>query len=363
MPHAAAARMAKDMGDAKLKAKGFDSKYEFAVSMIQQTQGIYNKGNRSGLARGTGKLGQFGPLVMVFKQFTINYVEQMIRHGRDKEFKSLALMMLWQFGIAGMFGLPFVDDLRDILEGALYRVFGKSFNLADELENLMGKTAAQNLMYGIPSNNNPIDFYGRSSMGNLLPLTDFARPNEGDWGELIGASSSFFENFYTASKYLAEGRYRDAVVVASPRYVKDAVNGYEIYTTGSYRNHKGDKVMDMSKSDGLIKGLGQFNPSSNAKSGRERSEGYHMKNMIKNNQDRYSLKLAEAIYEDNDKLYDEIYEEMDAWNERNKEPYLIDIEKVEKSAENRVEKKDFGSAERSEKALPDQLESYFEDKE
>ena len=359
----AAFKVAKRMGPAKLKQKGFDSDYEFAVSVIQQTQGIYNKGNRSGLARGTGKLGQFGPLVMVFKQFTINYVEQMIRHGRDKEFKSLALMMLWQFGIAGMFGLPFVDDLRDILEGALYRVFGKSFNLADELENLMGKTAAQNLMYGVPSNNNPIDFYGRSSMGNLLPLTDFARPNEGDWGELIGASSSFFENFYTASKYLAEGRYRDAVVVASPRYVKDAVNGYEIYTTGSYRNHKGDKVMDMSKSDGLIKGLGQFNPSSNAKSGRERSEGYHMKNMIKNNQDRYSLKLAEAIYEDNDKLYDEIYEEMDAWNERNKEPYLIDIEKVEKSAENRVEKKDFGSAERSEKALPDQLESYFEDRE
>ena len=121
-------------------------------------------------------------------------------------------------------------------------------------------------------------------------------------------------------------------------------------------------MMDMSKSDGLIKGLGQFNPSSNAKPGRERSEGYHMKNMIKNNQDRYSLKLAEAIYEENDKLYDEIYEEMDAWNERNKEPYLIDIEKVEKSAENRVEKKDFGSAERNEKALPDQLEGYLEDK-
>lgn len=359
----AAFKTAKRMGAVKLKAKGFNSEYEFAVSIIQQTQGIYNKGNRSGLARGTGKLGQFGPLVMVFKQFTINYVEQMIRHSRDKEFKSLALMMLWQFGIAGMFGLPFVDDLRDIIEGMWYRVFGKSLNLVDELQNVMGKTAANNLMYGIPSNNNPIDFYGRSSMGNLLPLTDFARPNEGDWGEVIGASSSFFENFYTASKYLAEGRFRDATVAASPRYIKDAVNGYEIYTTGSYRNHKGDKVMDMSKADGLIKGLGQFNPASNAKSGRERSEGYHMKNMIKHNQDRYSLKLAEAIYEENDKLYDKVYSEMDAWNERNEDPYQIDIEKVEKSAEKRVEKKDFGSAERNEKALPDQLESYFEGKE
>lgn len=358
----AAFKVAKRMGPAKLKQKGFNSDYEFAVSVIQQTQGVYNKGNRSGLARGTGKLGQFGPLVMVFKQFTINYVEQMIRHGRDKEFKSLALMMLWQFGVAGLFGLPFVDDLRDVLEGGLYRVFGKSFNLKDEMENLMGKTAAQNLMYGVPSNNNPIDFYGRSSMGNLLPLTDFARPGEGDWGEVIGASSSFFENFYTASKYMSEGRARDAVVAASPRYVKDAVNGYEIYKTGAYRNHRGDKVMDMSKSDGIIKGLGQFNPSSNAKPGRDRSEAYHMKNQIKHNQERYSLALAEAIYQNDDERYDKLYEEMDAWNERNKEPYLIDIDKVENSADNRVEKKDFSSAERNEKALPNQLEEYLEEK-
>lgn len=353
----AAFKTAERMGDTKLKEKGFDNAYDFAVSVIQQTQGIYNKGNRSGLARGTGKLGQFGPLVMVFKQFVINYSEQMIRHGRDKEIGSLLVAMSWQMGLAGVFGLPFVDDLRDLIEGLLFRVFGKGFNMTEYLKSVMGEENANMFMYGVASEKTAIDFYGRSSMGNLLPLTDFTRPGEGDWGEVIGASSSFFENFYTGAKYVADGRYRDAVTVASPRYVKDALNGIEIWNTGAYRNHRGDKVMDMSKTDAVIKGLGQFNPSSNAKQGRERSELYHMKNMIKENHRKYSLMLAEAIYQEDDEMVDKAYYEMEEWNNKNTDVYQIDIEKVEKSADNRVKNKDFDSEERNEKSLPTSLKS------
>ena len=48
----------------------------------------------------------------------------MIRHGRDKEVKALAVAMMWQFALAGMLGLPFADDLRDIFEGiAVSRVW------------------------------------------------------------------------------------------------------------------------------------------------------------------------------------------------------------------------------------------------
>lgn len=294
---------------------------------------------------------------MVFKQFMINYSEQMIRHGRDKEIKSLLVAMSWQMGLAGVFGLPFVDDLRDLIEGLLYRVFGKGFNMTEYLKSVMGEENANMFMYGVASEKTAVDFYGRSSLGNLLPLTDFMRPGEGDWGEVIGASASFFENFYTGAKYAADGRYRDAVTVASPRYVKDALNGVEIWNTGAYRNHRGDKVMDMSKTDAVIKGLGQFNPSSNAKQGRERSEGYHMKNMIKENHRKYSLMLAEAIYQEDDEKVDQVYYEMEKWNDNNTDVYQIDIEKVEKSADNRVKNKDFDSEERNERSLPASMKS------
>lgn len=341
----AAFRVAKDMGAAKLKAKGFDSDYDFAVSIIQQTQGIYNKANRSGLARGNGKLGQYGPLILVFKQFTINYTEQMIRHGRDKEVKSLAVAMMWQFALAGMLGLPFADDLRDIFEGIAYRVFGKAFNLPDYLEGLLGKSNADALMYGIASEKGRIDIFGRSSLGNVIPGTDVIRPGPTDWAEILGASSGFYESFFSAASMAADGKYKDALITASPRYIRDAASGAEIALTGSYRNTKGDKIMDLDKTDAVIKSLA-FNPSNNARPGRDRSNAYQMKNMLKAKTDYFSKHLAEAIYQDDDERVDALYNEMDAWNERNAEHFNVDIDKIEKSAEKRVERKDFGSAER-----------------
>lgn len=341
----AAFRVAHDMGDAKLKAKGFDSKYDFAVSIIQQTQGIYNKGNRSGLARGNGKLGQYGPLILVFKQFTINYTEQMIRHGKDKEAKSLAVAMMWQFALAGMLGLPFADDLRDLFEGIAYRVFGKAFNLPDYLEGLLGKSNADALMYGLASEKGRIDLFGRSSLGNIIPGTDVIRPGPTDWAEILGASSGFYESFFSAASMAADGHYKDALITASPRYVRDAASGAEIALTGSYRNTKGDKIMDLDKTDAVIKSMA-FNPSNNARPGRDRSNAYNMKNMLKAKTDYFSKHLAEAMYQENDERLDELYNEMDAWNERNAEHFNVDIDKIEKSAEKRVERKDFGSAER-----------------
>ncbi|WP_313205865.1 PLxRFG domain-containing protein [Psychrobacter faecalis] len=341
----AAFRVAKDMGAAKLKAKGFDSDYDFAVSIIQQTQGIYNKANRSGLARGNGKLGQYGPLILVFKQFTINYTEQMIRHGRDKEVKSLAVAMMWQFALAGMLGLPFADDLRDIFEGIAYRVFGKAFNVPDYLEGLLGKSNADALMYGIASEKGRIDIFGRSSLGNVIPGTDVIRPGPTDWAEILGASSGFYESFFSAASMAADGKYKDALITASPRYIRDAASGAEIALTGSYRNTKGDKIMDLDKTDAVIKSMA-FNPSNNARPGRDRSNAYQMKNMLKAKTDYFSKHLAEAIYQENDERVDELYNEMDAWNERNAEHFNVDIDKIEKSAEKRVERKDFGSAER-----------------
>jgi len=341
----AAFRVAKDMGAAKLKAKGFDSDYDFAVSIIQQTQGIYNKANRSGLARGNGKLGQYGPLILVFKQFTINYTEQMIRHGRDKEVKALAVAMMWQFALAGMLGLPFADDLRDLFEGIAYRVFGKAFNLPDYLEGLLGKSNADALMYGIASEKGRIDIHGRSSLGNVIPGTDVIRPGPTDWAEILGASSGFYESFFSAASMAADGKYKDALITASPRYIRDAASGAEIALTGSYRNTKGDKIMDLDKTDAVIKSLA-FNPANNARPGRDRSNAYDMKNMLKAKTDYFSKHLAEAIYQDDDARVDALYNEMDAWNERNAEHFNVDIDKIEKSAEKRVERKDFGSAER-----------------
>ena len=73
----------------------------------------------------------------------------------------------------------------------------------------------------------------------------------------------------------ADGKYKDALITASPRYIRDAGVMPRLLGTGSYRT-KGDKIMDLDKTDAVIKTLA-FNPSNNAKPGRDRSNSYNMK--------------------------------------------------------------------------------------
>ena len=71
-----------------------------------------------------------------------------------------------------------------------------------------------------------------------------------------------------------------------------------------------------------------------------------MKNMLKAKTDYFSKHLAEAMYQEDDDRIDELYIEMDEWNDKNAEHFNVDVDKIEASAEKRVERKDFGSAER-----------------
>ena len=240
-------------------------------------------------------------------------------------------------------------------------MFGRATNLTAFLQDELGKENADALMYGLLSEKTRFDMYGRSNMGNFIPGTDFARPKEGDWAEVIGASSGFFENFFTAGDMITKGQYKDAAVIAAPRYVRDAAAGIEIWNNGAYRNQKGDKVMDMDRTDAVIKGALQFNPASNAKQGRERSEKYHMKNMVLDKQNQFALQLTEALYQEDYDRVDELYNDMDAWNERNPEHFNVDIDKIEESAERRLDKKDFTSEDRQK--LPEQLDDYFTERE
>ena len=70
----AALEVANKKGAVWLKKKGFNSAYDFAKDTVDQTQGVYDKANRSNWANTS-----VGAPLMVFKQFSINYVEQIVR--------------------------------------------------------------------------------------------------------------------------------------------------------------------------------------------------------------------------------------------------------------------------------------------
>jgi len=299
----AALDIAENMGKAKLEKLGFKDAYDFAVRTIQETQGVYNKGNRPRVSR-----GNVGSLLMMYKQFMISYVEQMVRMqrsglwgGEDDEFKKrmaalvgfgisrtmlVALGVLWSF--AGATGLPFVRDLLDVIETA-GGMIGKPVNTEREAQIALTKalgdtlgTAATTILLDGPVNLNPvIDVKGRMGMGDLIPATAYFSPMTSEWQKskelsgLGGAIGGLMEKASSAMDYAQIGAYGQAATQLAPKAFTSLGQGAVAAATGDYRNMQtGVKTNDATILDGFIKML-DAQPSGIAKEGRIR--GLEMK--------------------------------------------------------------------------------------
>nr|WP_255323723.1 PLxRFG domain-containing protein [Acinetobacter soli] len=299
----AALDIAENLGNAKLQKLGFKDAYDFAVRTIQETQGIYNKGNRPRVSR-----GNVGSLLMMYKQFMISYVEQMVRMqrsglwgGEDDEFKKrmaklvgfgisrsmlVALGVLWSF--AGATGLPFMRDLLDVIETAGGMV-GKPVNTEREVQialvNALGDTlgtAATTVLLDGPANLNPvIDVKGRMGMGDLIPATAYFSPLTSEWQKskelagVGGAIGGLVDKAGSAIDYAQIGAYGQALGQLAPKAFTSLGQGAVAAVTGDYRNMQtGVKTNNATILDGFIKML-DAQPSGIAKEGRVR--GLEMK--------------------------------------------------------------------------------------
>lgn len=295
--------VAESLGQEKLEKLGFKDAYDFAVRTIQETQGIYNKGNRPRVSR-----GNIGSVLMMYKQFMIAYIEQMVRMqknglwgGEDDEFKK-KMAALVGFGISrpilimlgtlmatsGATGLPFVRDILDIVETA-GGMTGKPFNterevqiaLSTALGHELGGSVNTALMDGFINLNPVIDVKGRMGMGDLIPATAYFSPltseysKDSESNQVGGALAGLVSKANEAAALAKIGAYGEGAVQLMPKAITSVMQGGIAATTGDYRNMKtGVKTNDATVLDGIVKIL-DAQPSKIAKEGRIR--GFEMK--------------------------------------------------------------------------------------
>lgn len=299
----AALDVAESMGQAKLEKLGFEDAYDFAVRAIQETQGIYNKGNRPRVAR-----GNIGSVLMMYKQFMIAYLEQMSRMqksglygGEDDAFKknmakmfgfgisrSVLVMLGILMSVSGATGLPFVRDILDGIETAGGLV-GKPVNterevqiaLHDALGQTLGGAVNTALMDGFVNLNPLIDVKGRMGMGDLIPATAYFSPTTSDYmksaelANIAGPIGGLIEKVKESVALAQVGAYGQAGVQLLPKAVTSMGQGAIAATTGDYRNMKtGVKTNDATVLQGIIKTF-DAQPAGIAKEGRIR--GLEMK--------------------------------------------------------------------------------------
>lgn len=299
----AALDVAESMGQAKLEKMGFKDAYDFAIRTIQETQGIYNKGNRPRVAR-----GNIGSILMMYKQFMISYIEQMARMqksglygGEDDEFKkkmaalvgfgvsrSVLAMLGLLFFFSGATGLPFMRDILDGIETAGGLV-GKPLNTEREIQialhNALGQTlgsAATTVLMDGAFNLNPlVDVKGRMGMGDLIPVTAYFSPTTSEYmksaelANVAGPMGGLVEKVKEAVLLAQVGSYGQAGIQLLPKAITSTGQGAIAAATGDYRNMKtGVKTNSVEPWEGALKMM-DMQPSSIAKEGRIR--GLEMK--------------------------------------------------------------------------------------
>ena len=246
----------------------------FAERAIAQTQFVYNKGNRPQWARGA-----IGATLFTFKQYSISYMELLTRMANAGEPGSperaagrkaalLAVGLLFLMGGAG--GLPFAEDAEDVVDGVLQRL-GYNFSTKrakkEFLTNVFGQGGAhfiENGISGLPGV--PIDVSGRLGLGNLIPGTglfttksDYTR----DVTELAGPAGDLAKRAFQGVSKLASGEVlgtTGALATVAPVAATNLYKGYEMYSTGIYKDSKGKKVLDVDAFDALAKSIG-FQPA------------------------------------------------------------------------------------------------------
>lgn len=305
------------------QAEGIANPFEFAELAVVETQGLYNKGNKANWARGA-----IGAAAMTFKQFSTHYLEWLVRmaksgpDGRKAVAVALALLLL----TAGAGGLPFADDLDDLID-TLGQAMGHDTNSKRWKRQFVSQTlglgddAAEVATRGLSAPPGmPIDLSLRMGLGNLLPATGLFLRSSTDTGrqllEIAGAAGGLAANVMDGVKKAAGGDVVGGVMNAMPVAVQNMAKAAQMWDTGEYRNKKGDKVMGVDAVDGAMKFIG-FQPAAIARESGRISENLRTVQLAKNVETEIVGRWARGMADNDQEAVKSARQELADWNKAN----------------------------------------------
>lgn len=204
----AAFRMAytRALSEGKDAATAFEVADKFAVDMIDNALGEYAMYNRPAMFR--GDVRQF---LFMFKMFPVNSVQMLAALPRKEQLLALGILAMF----AGLKGLPFAEDLMDILDtiaqglglgpSAVWKGSAEK-TLAEALDAIApGMTPI--LMRGLLNTFTPANVADRVSLSNIIPGTGIALAGADVGRELIeiaGPVASFLQGAVAAGANLTK---------------------------------------------------------------------------------------------------------------------------------------------------------------
>lgn len=301
---------------------------EFARRAVLETQFLYSKANKPQWARGA-----VGGTLFTFKTYSVSFLELMHRMWTQggpegKRAVGWAMAMLLLMGGAG--GLPFMEDLEDLIDGAGqmmgYNVSAKQWR-QQLLRDVLGAELAgfiEQGMSGLPGA--PVDVSGRLGMGNLIPGTGLLldkQSNARDVVELLGPAGDLVQRGMQAVKSVASGVVNAdptsigrGVMEVMPTAVRNAAKGVDMAASGIYKDTKGYKVIDTTLDEAVAKFLG-FQPRSVAEVQEANSFMQRAKSFYIQTSNEIKAQWAKALFEKDAAGVERARQRVKEWNEKN----------------------------------------------
>lgn len=246
-------------------AKGNNLANEAAFTQAQEavygTQFRYDEANRPALAD-----SGVGSLFFVFKSFPIFMMETMTFLAKENP-RSAVFMLGMLVLMAGVEGLPFAEDLEDLIDVIAQRLFGEPFNskrwlrntLKNASEAVVGADLSGVLMHGVANSLTGLNFASRVGAGNLIPGTrigaadtDYRRAME----EILGPVGSMVSGIVAGGDALSKGDFMTAAKKGLPLAAKNAVKGWEQFEKGYATDAGGRKLVDVGSWEAFWQSLG-----------------------------------------------------------------------------------------------------------
>lgn len=314
--------------------EGLDDPAAFAAQAIAETQFVYNKGNKPRWARGA-----VGSVAFTFKQYSVSYVELISRMAKQgPEGRKAALLALGVlFLLSGADGVPFAEDVEDVIDGVMQRL-GYNFSTQQAKQEFFARTFGEaggrfveKGISGLPGV--PIDVSGRMGMGNLIPSTglflkkqDYSR----DVAELAGPAADLVKRAGTAASQAINGDLGQAAVTISPVAARNLAKAYDMATMGMYRDDKGRKVLDADGYEALAKAIG-FQPNAVARIQEATAQQQQMIALNKIRTSEISDLWAQGLFERDQEKVARARELRDVWNRDNPDsPIKVNIVNINK---------------------------------
>ena len=309
----AAFQIAEKMGPDLFAKTGFHDSFAFAEDAVNQTQGIYNKGNRMNVGRGAA-----GSVLMTFKQYSIMYMELLKRLPPKQRAIMVGVLIL----AAGGGGLPGVEDAEDLWD-TLGQWLGFASNsrrtIRNTLTEVIGRDAADLAINGALSRMG-IDLHSRLGMQNLIPGTGILKQSSVDKArdveEFFGPAASVIKSVGDALESLATGHPERAAMTLAPNAIRNAVQGAKMAAKGYSEDAKGRKGVPVNELEAAAKMIG-FNPKDVADYGAVKRDLAQDQRLINVKREEFSSALADAMIANDLAARTEALQSMREWNEAN----------------------------------------------